>query len=59
MHFVRVFLLLCLVSSALLLPAQKVVLSEPEPINVNTDDFSVIGKLNDYIAVYRKSGDLP
>jgi hypothetical protein len=59
MHFVRLFLLLCLVSTALLLPAQKVVLSEPEPINVNTDDFSVIGKLNDYIAVYRKTGDLP
>lgn len=59
MQLVRLFLLLCLVSHALLLPAQKVVLSEPEPINVNSDDFSVIGKLNDYIAVYRKTGDLP
>ncbi|MBU3676860.1 MAG: hypothetical protein FGM54_06750, partial [Chitinophagaceae bacterium] len=39
--------------------AQKAMLSEPEPINVRTDDFSVIGSLNEYIATYRKSGELP
>lgn len=59
MQVVRLFLLICLLGYAFVLPAQKVVLSEPEPVNVNTDDFSVIGKLNDYLAVYRKTGDLP
>lgn len=39
--------------------AQKVILSEPEAINVRADDFSVIGSLNEYIAVYRKAGELP
>jgi hypothetical protein len=59
MHAVRLFLLFCLLGHALVLPAQKVILSEAEPVNVNTDDFSVIGKLNDYLAVYRKTGELP
>lgn len=51
--------LCCLLMSTMQTWAQKVILSEPETINVRADDFSVIGTLNEYIAVYRKAGELP
>lgn len=33
---------------------QKVIVSEPEDINMRVDDFAVIGPINEYLAVYRK-----
>jgi len=41
------------------LPAQKLLLSEREDINLRNDDFSVIGTCNQQTAVYRKRNNRP